>query len=53
MVGVRAAARKAGLKLGAGRDADTRRDAGRRSREVAIAADCNRGDGRGERDRSE
>jgi hypothetical protein len=34
--GVMAAARKAGRNAGAGRDAETRREAGRRSLEAAI-----------------
>lgn len=38
IVGVIAAARKVGRKAGAGRDADNRREAGRTSRDAAIAA---------------
>jgi hypothetical protein len=37
--GVMAAARKAGRKAGAGREAETRREAGRRSLEAAIVGD--------------
>lgn len=36
--GVMAAARKAGRNAGAGRDVDSRREAGRRSLEAAIAS---------------
>lgn len=43
MAGVMAAARKAGRKAGAVRDADSKREAGRSNREAAIAMDVKGG----------